>query len=172
MISPGCWIWHLHVVKVVKSAVFMGEAGAKPARSRRRMESLSPSRNAQTLLCSKTTASRGMKVCFFHAPKPLACEKASRLRRDAFFALRESHRNTECGAGSPPHAGGSFFFTKKAYCGNQTLCVAESRKSVQTQPHPFSALKKALKKDGNPRGARPPWRSSRQSLEVLLFIHL
>ena len=27
---------------------------------------------------------------------------------------------------------GAFFFTKKAYCGNQTLCVAESRKSVQT----------------------------------------
>ena len=25
-----------------------------------------------------------------------------------------------------------FFFTKKAYCGNQTICVAESRKSVQT----------------------------------------
>ena len=27
---------------------------------------------------------------------------------------------------------GAFFFTKKAYCGNQTDCVAESRKSVQT----------------------------------------
>ncbi len=27
---------------------------------------------------------------------------------------------------------GAFFFTKKAYCGNQTICVAESRKSVQT----------------------------------------
>ena len=26
----------------------------------------------------------------------------------------------------------AFFFTKKAYCGNQTACVAESRKSVQT----------------------------------------
>ncbi len=170
MISPGCWIWHLHVVKVVKSAVFMGEAGAKPARSRRRMESLSPSRNAQTLLCSKTTASRGMKVCFFHAPKPLACEKASRLRRDAFFALRESHRNTECGAGSPPHAGGSFFFTKKAYCGNQTLCVAVARKSTDLPP--FFPPLKSPSNNGNPRGARPPWRSSRQSLEVLLFIHL
>ncbi len=27
---------------------------------------------------------------------------------------------------------GAFFFTKKAYCVNQTACVAESRKSVQT----------------------------------------
>ena len=27
---------------------------------------------------------------------------------------------------------GAFFFRKKAYCGNQTTCVAESRKSVQT----------------------------------------
>ncbi len=27
---------------------------------------------------------------------------------------------------------GAFFFTKKAYCGNQTISVAESRKSVQT----------------------------------------
>ena len=41
--------------------------------------------------------------------------------------------------------GGAFFFTKKAYCGSQTLCVAGSQKSVQTQPHPFSALKKPLK---------------------------
>ena len=39
---------------------------------------------------------------------------------------------------------GAFFFTKKAYCVNQTACVAGGRKSVQTQPHPFSALKKAL----------------------------
>ncbi len=27
---------------------------------------------------------------------------------------------------------GAFFFTKKAYCGNQTLCVAVIRESVQT----------------------------------------
>ncbi len=30
---------------------------------------------------------------------------------------------------------GAFFFTKKAYCGNQTVCVTESRKSVQTCSH-------------------------------------
>ena len=33
--------------------------------------------------------------------------------------------------------GGAFFFTKKAYCVNQTACVAEGRKSLQTQPPLF-----------------------------------
>ena len=37
---------------------------------------------------------------------------------------------------------GAFFFTKKAYCGNQTLCVAGGRKSVQTQPPLFPPLKR------------------------------
>ena len=37
----------------------------------------------------------------------------------------------------PRTQGGAFFFTKKAYCVNQTACVAESRKSVQTQPPLF-----------------------------------
>ncbi len=55
----------------------------------------------------------------------------------------------------PRRQEGAFFFTKKAYCGNQTVCVAESQKSVQTQPHPFSAPKKALENNGNPRGIPP-----------------
>ena len=38
---------------------------------------------------------------------------------------------------------GAFFFTKKAYCGNQTACVAGGRKSVQTQPPLFPPLKKS-----------------------------
>jgi hypothetical protein len=46
---------------------------------------------------------------------------------------------------------GAFFFTKKAYCGNQTLCVAESRKSVQTHPPTPSALKN----NGIPKGRVP-----------------
>ena len=33
--------------------------------------------------------------------------------------------------GIPRTQEGAFFFTKKAYCVNQTACVAESRKSVQ-----------------------------------------
>ena len=37
---------------------------------------------------------------------------------------------------------GAFFFTKKAYCVNRTVCVAESRKSVHTQPPLFPPLKK------------------------------
>ena len=36
---------------------------------------------------------------------------------------------------------GAFFFTKKAFCVNQSACVAGRRKSVQTNPHPFFALK-------------------------------
>ncbi len=40
---------------------------------------------------------------------------------------------TPCAAREVPRTQeGAFFFTKKAYCGNQTLCVAENRKSVQT----------------------------------------
>ena len=44
---------------------------------------------------------------------------------------------------------GAFFFTKKASCVNQTFCVAESRKSVQTQPPLFPPLKKPLKITGS-----------------------
>ena len=46
---------------------------------------------------------------------------------------------------------GAFFFTKKAYCVNQTLCVAESRKSVQTQPPLFPPLK-SPSNNGIPKG--------------------
>ena len=61
------------------------------------------------------------------------------------FCVQWCLRRSLCAAQGVPRAReGAFFFTKKAYCGNQTFCVAESRKSVQTQPHPFSALKKAL----------------------------
>ena len=62
----------------------------------------------------------------------------------------------------PRRQEGAFFFTKKAYCVNQTICVAESRKSVQTQPQPLSALKKPLKNNGNPRGIPSPWREARR----------
>ncbi len=46
-----------------------------------------------------------------------------------------------------PHRG-AFFFTKKAYCRNQTICVAERGKSVQTQPPLFPPLKKPFKNYG------------------------
>ncbi len=60
-------------------------------------------------------------------------------------------RNPRAAQEVPRRQEGAFFFTKKASCGNQTLCVAESRKSVQTHPHHFSALKK----DGIPKGRVP-----------------
>ncbi len=49
----------------------------------------------------------------------------------------------------PRTQGGAFFFTKKAYCVNQTACVAGGRKSVQTQPHPFSPFKSPSKITGS-----------------------
>ncbi len=46
--------------------------------------------------------------------------------------------------------------------------MAESRKSVQTQPQPFSTLKKALKNNGNPRGIPSSWQELEgRALEVL-----
>ena len=50
-------------------------------------------------------------------------------------ALSQVCAETPCGAGRPTHAGG--------------------RKSIQTQPPTPSALKKALKNNGNPRGIPP-----------------
>ena len=70
-----------------------------------------------------------------------------RLRR-SFDAAQEVSRTQE----------GAFFFRKKAYCGNQIICVAGGRKSVQTWPTPFSPLKKPLKIMGIPLAA--PSRSS------------
>ena len=49
----------------------------------------------------------------------------------------------------PRTQGGAFFFTKKAYCVNETACVAGGRKSVQTQPHPFSPFKSPSKITGS-----------------------
>ncbi len=49
-------------------------------------------------------------------------------------------RNPSAAQKLPRTQGGAFFFTKKAYCGNQTACLAESRKSVQTQPPLFPPL--------------------------------
>ena len=75
--------------------------------------------------------------------------------------LSRSVQESQFGAGTTPRTQeGAFFFTKKAYCVNQTICVAESRKSVQTQPHPFSPFK-ALQKLRVPRGFNPLGRSSR-----------
>ena len=50
-------------------------------------------------------------------------------------------RNPSAAQELPRAREGAFFFTKKAYCGNQTLCVAVVRKSVQTQPPLFPPFK-------------------------------
>ncbi len=58
-------------------------------------------------------------------------------------------RNPSAAQELPRAREGAFFFTKKAYCVNQTLCVAEGRKSVQTQPPLFPPLK-SPSNNGNP----------------------
>ncbi len=64
---------------------------------------------------------------------------------------------------------GAFFFTKKAYCVNRTLCVAGRGKSVQTQPPPPSALKKPFQIMGI-QGDVSPWQALEGgALEVLPF---
>ncbi len=75
-----------------------------------------------------TTVAEGFRS-WHKVPPRRACERDSIML--TLFGAQSLPRTQE----------GAFFFTKKAYCGNQTLCVAESRKSVQTCPHPFSALK-------------------------------
>ncbi len=64
--------------------------------------------------------------------------------------IQLSLRRNLCAAQSVPRKqGGAFFFTKKAYCVNETACVAGGRKSVQTQPHPFSPFKSPSKITGS-----------------------
>ena len=59
------------------------------------------------------------------------------------------HGNPSAAQEVPRTQEGAFFFTKKAYCGNQTLCVAGGRKSLQTYPPTISALNKPLKITGS-----------------------
>ena len=62
-----------------------------------------------------------------------------RRRRDcdAESSERALRRNLGAAQEVPRTQEGAFFFTKKAYCGNQAVCVAEGRKSLQTCPTPF-----------------------------------
>ena len=64
---------------------------------------------------------------------------------------------------SPRTQEGAFFFTKKASCGNQTICVAGIGKSVQTQPPLFPPLKKPFSNNGIPKGQVPLARAREQS---------
>ncbi len=77
----------------------------------------------------------------FGIPPRRACERGKVLRL-RLSAAQEVPRTEE----------GAFFFTKKAYCVNQTLCVAGARKSVQTGP-PFPSLKRWDSKGTRPRCA-------------------
>ena len=67
------------------------------------------------------------------------------------FCVQWCLRRSLCAAQGVPRAReGAFFFTKKAYCGNQTFCAAGGRKSLQTPPH-FSAPKSPW----DSKGTRP-----------------
>ncbi len=84
--------------------------------------------------------------------------------------LYPSPRRNRCAAQEVPRTQeGAFFFTKKAYCVNRTLCVAGRGKSVQTQPPPPSALKKPFQIMGI-QGDVSPWQALEGgALEVLPF---
>ncbi len=66
---------------------------------------------------------RGETLCHARNPPPAQTD------RKHYPSL---YRNPSAAQEVPRAQEGAFFFTKKAYCVNQTLCVAESWKSVQT----------------------------------------
>ena len=76
------------------------------------------------------------------------------------------------GTGGIPYAGGSFFLYEKSVL-RESDSLRGRREEVSTDLTPtLSAPKKALKKDGNPRGARPPWQELEgRALEVFPFGH-
>ena len=86
-----------------------------------------PGRSKGTYRRGVRRRTRGMTVVegFPHGHRVPTCTNRSEDRSQSAWEL--------CAAQEVPCTQErAFFFTKKASCGNQTACVAESRKSVQT----------------------------------------
>ena len=84
---------------------------------------------------------------FFRKEKIHSCVQGGKY--DASTLYQRSRAHARWGVQTRISYRGAFFFTKKAYCGNQTVCVAEVRKSVQTQPPLFPPLR-SPSNNGNP----------------------
>ena len=88
-------------------------------------------------------------IRFAPGPPPAASSEAEYKGGKRFLRLTKFEQKSPCGAGSIRTQGGAFFFTKKASCGNQTLCVAGGGSLYRLDPPHFPPLKKPLKITGS-----------------------
>ena len=125
----------------------------QPHRRRRNYDAESPERVLLRSYCLQEAtlchARNPPAIRFAPGPPPAASSEAEYKGGKRFLRLTKFEQKSPCGAGSIRTQGGAFFFTKKASCGNQTLCVAGGGSLYRLDPPLFPPLKKPLKITGS-----------------------
>ena len=77
-------------------------------------------------------------------------------------ALSQTAQEPWCGAGSTPHAGGSFFLYEKSVLRESDCLRGRSKEVCTNSTPPLFRPKKSPSNNGNPRGIPSPWQEARR----------